>query len=431
MSTDERWATGSAEERRARALDAADPLARFRSRFHVPLHEDGQPVAYFCGNSLGLQPVGVQADVVAELEDWQTLAVRAHLEGRDPWYPYHRQFREPMARLVGARPEEVVLMNGLTVNLHLMMVSFYRPEGTRRRILMEDAAFSSDRYAVETQLRVHGVDPADGLIAVPATDGACLDEAEIERRIEDAGDTLALVLLGGVNFLTGQRLDLARIARAAHAVGARVGFDLAHAAGNVPLSLHDDGADFAVWCTYKYLNAGPGAVAGCFVHERHAHDRALPRFGGWWGYDPDTRFQLHLRPDFVPVASADGWQLSNPPILALAPLKASLALFDEAGLPALRAKSVALTGYLESLLDTLPAGRFRVLTPRDPERRGAQLSLQVEGGGARALEHRLMAQGIVCDAREPDVLRASPAPLYNTFQDVWRLAAALADEAAA
>ncbi|MEZ4415307.1 MAG: kynureninase [Gemmatimonadota bacterium] len=409
-------------------LDASDPLRGFRSRFHVPRHADGAPVAYLCGNSLGLQPKDVEADVQAELEDWRLLAVRAHLEGRHPWFPYHRQFRDAAARLVGALPGEVVMMNGLTVNLHLMMVTFYRPQGERRRILIEEPAFSSDRYAVETQLRVHGVDPAEGLIALPTRPGtALLEEADIERAIADAGPTLALVLLGGVNFLTGQRLDLERITRAAHAVGARVGFDLAHAAGNVPLRLHDWNVDFAAWCTYKYLNAGPGAVAGCFVHERHGVDRSLPRFGGWWGYDPQTRFQLQLAPNFVPVAGAEGWQLSNPPILALAPLRSSLALFEEAGMHALRAKSELLTGYLESLIDGIPGDRIQVLTPREPERRGCQLSIRIEGTDAKALEAWLVARGIVCDAREPDVLRAAPTPLYNTFHDAWRLAAALAE----
>ena len=416
-------------ERKALELDATDPLAVFRSRFHIPTDESGREVAYFCGNSLGLQPVAVQSDVDVELEDWRSLAVRAHLEGRNPWYSYHEQFREPGAAIVGALPHEVVFMNGLTANLHFLMVTFFRPEGGRRKILMEEPAFSSDRYAIETQLRVHGLDPTECLITVaPGEDGFTLSEDTIEQRIGEAGDALALVLLGGVNFLSGQCLDMARITRAGHAVGAMVGFDLAHAAGNVPLRLHDWDVDFAAWCTYKYLNAGPGAVAGAFIHDRHATNVRAPRFGGWWGYDPATRFQLQLRPDFEPVASADGWQLSNPPILAMAPLKASLALFGEAGIERLRSKSVGLTAFFEACLRTLGADRVQQLTPGAPERRGCQLSLRIHSGGARALEHRLLGRGIVCDAREPDVIRAAPTPLYNSHHDVWRLVAALAEE---
>ncbi len=424
------WEPGGSWEREAEALDAQDPLAGFRSRFHIPPGPNGVSAAYFCGNSLGLQPRGVDADLSAELGDWQRLAVRAHLEGRSPWYSYHMQFREPGARVVGARPHEVVFMNGLTTNLHLLMVSFFRPQGARRKILMEGPAFSSDRYALQTQLRVHGLDPEECLVALtPDESDVVLSEDAIERAIAELGDSLALVLLGGVNFLSGQCLDMERITAAGHAVGAVVGFDLAHAAGNVPLALHDWGVDFAAWCTYKYLNAGPGAVAGAFVHERHARKRDLPRFGGWWGYDPETRFQLQLRPDFVPVPSADGWQLSNPPILAMAPLRASLALFDEAGMDRLRRKSESLTGFLERCLDALPGRPYEILTPRDPARRGCQLSLRVRGGGARALEQRLLGRGVVCDAREPDVMRASPAPLYNSHHDVWRLVEALAVDA--
>jgi len=420
---------GGAWESTALDLDARDPLPSLRDRFHLPTDETGRDVAYFCGNSLGLQPRAVQHDVIVELEDWRSLAVRAHLEGRNPWYSYHEQFRAPGAAIVGGQPHEVVFMNGLTTNLHLLMVTFFRPDGQRRKILMEEPAFSSDRYAIETQLRVHGLDPAECLITVaPGEDGATLSEDTIERQIQEAGDTLALVMLGGVNFLSGQCLDMPRITRAGHRVGAVVGFDLAHAAGNVPLRLHDWNVDFAAWCTYKYLNAGPGAVAGAFVHERHAKNVSAPRFGGWWGYDPDTRFQLQLRPDFVPVASADGWQLSNPPILAMAPLKASLALFEEVGISRLREKSVRLTRFFEQCLVALGDDRVEQLTPREAEQRGCQLSLRLRSGGARALEHRLLARGIVCDAREPDVIRAAPTPLYNTHHDIWRLVTALAEE---
>ena len=410
---------------RAEALrrDADDPLAGFREHFRIPSGPDGTPSAYFCGNSLGLQPTAAHADVLAELEDWAQLGVRGHLEGRTPWYSYHERFRESGARVVGAEPGEVVMMNGLTVNLHLMMVSFYRPSGARTKILIEAPAFPSDRYAVETQIRLHGLDPKRELIEVSAPAGEyTVNEDDVVAEIERAGSELALVLVGGVNFLTGQRFDLERIAEAARAQGAVVGFDLAHAAGNVPLQLHDWNADFAVWCNYKYLNAGPGAVAGCFVHARH-HGEPFPGLAGWWGNDPATRFRMQLIPDFVPHGGAEAWQLSNPPILAMAPLKASMDLFDRAGIQALRTKSLELTGFLERLLDRHCGHELTIMTPRDPERRGCQLSLLVPDG-ART-QARLESAGVVTDFREPDVIRAAPTPLYNTFYDAWRLVAAL------
>jgi len=403
----------------ASRLDREDPLHSLRERFHIPAGPDSRPVRYFCGNSLGLMPRDATSFVNQELEDWAAHAVEGHFRAKTPWYRYHEHFREAGARLVGARAREVVMMNSLTVNLHLMMVSFFRPTRERFKILIEDPAFPSDLYAVKSQLDFHGIDPAEGLIQVKPREGeATLRTEHIEAVLEDEGDRVALVLIGGVNFFTGQLFDMARITAAARLKGCVVGYDLAHAAGNVPLALHEWGVDFAVWCSYKYLNAGPGAVAGCFVHERNAKKLDLPRFAGWWGNDPDTRFQMQLLPDFVPVASADGWQLSNPPILGLAPLHAALALFDEAGLPALRTKSERLTGYLESLLDRHPTDAFEMITPRDPAARGCQLSLLVRDRPKERFE-ALVKSGAVVDFREPDVIRVAPVPLYNTFEDVW------------
>lgn len=409
----------------ARRQDAEDSLAPYRERFHIPQREDQSPVLYFCGNSLGLQPRDVESAVLEELEDWRRLAVHAHFQGRHPWYSYHEIFRESGARLVGAKPGEVVMMNSLTANLHLMMVSFYRPTAERRKILVEDSAFPSDTYAVKSQLRFHGHDPEEDLIvAKPRAGESWIRTADIEGLIAEHGDQIALIMLGGVNYFSGQLFDLARITRAGHDRGCVVGFDLAHAAGNAELFLHDWDVDFAVWCSYKYLNSGPGAVAGCFVHERHAHDPTLPRFAGWWGNDPAQRFQMHLMADFIPHPGADGWQLSNPPILALAPLRVSLEIFDEVGMTALRAKSVRLTGYLEYLLDHVHGGRFEILTPRNSAERGCQLSIRIPGN-ARVVLDELEAAGVVCDFRAPDVIRVAPVPLYNRFEDVHRFAALL------
>lgn len=400
----------------------------FRDRFHLPLDAHGHPLTYLCGNSLGLQPKRAGELVREELEDWQRLAVHGHLEARRPWLPYHEAVREPLARLVGAEPLEVVAMNSLTVNLHLMMVSFYRPAGARRKIVIERGAFPSDHHAVVSQLAFHGVDPADGLIELTPRGGEhCLREDDVEALLERHGAEVALVLLPGVQYYTGQFVDLARLTRAARAQGCVVGVDLAHAAGNVPLALHDWGLDFAVWCHYKYCNAGPGAVGGCFVHARHADGFDGPRFAGWWGHDPASRFQM--LPGFIPQRGADGWQLSNPPILSLAPVLASLELFDEAGgVAALRPHSVKLTGLLERLLDKRVGDRVELLTPREPERRGCQLSLRLRGDGdGRAVFDALGRRGIVCDWREPDVIRVAPTPLYNTAEEVEFFVACLAD----
>ena len=403
----------------ATVLDGRDPLQGFRDRFLIPRH-DGDEQAYFCGNSLGLQPRAVRDALLQELDDWAALGVEAHFRGRHPWMPYHAELRDGLATLVGAQPSEVVAMNSLTANLHLLMVSFYRPTAERPAILIEAGAFPSDRYGVQSQVRFHGFDPDTDVIELAGDepDGTISMQA-IERVLAEHGHRIALVLWPGVQYRTGQAFDLEAITRLALARGCVVGFDLAHAAGNLPLALHDSGADFAAWCHYKYVNAGPGAVAGAFVHERHARtDR--PRFAGWWGHDQATRFRMG--PEFVPTPGADGWQLSNPPILALAPVRVSLELFAEAGMDRLRAKSLQLTGYLERRVREELADTLQIVTPREPERRGCQLSLRVAGGRehGRALFEFLESRGVVGDWREPDVIRISPVPLYNRFADVDR-----------
>ena len=405
----------------ASALDAADPLHALRSEFHIPRHE-GREQAYFCGNSLGLQPKAARGYVEEVLEKWAVEAVEGHFTGSGQWMPYHALVRNGLAAAVGALPSEVVAMNSLTANLHLMMVSFYRPTPERPAILMEAGAFPSDRYALESQVRFHGFNPDTDLIEVqPDEPDGTLSMAAIEQAIAEHGPRLALVLWPGVQYRTGQAFDMAEIVRLGHAAGAVVGFDHAHAAGNLPLRLHDAGADFAVWCHYKYMNAGPGAVAGCFVHERHARtDR--PRFAGWWGHEQDSRFRMG--PEFVPTPGAEGWQLSNPPILGLAPLRASLALFERAGMDALRARSERLTAYLQALIEARLSPVLQIVTPCEASRRGAQLSLRVRAGreAGRDLFAHLARNGVLGDWREPDVIRISPAPLYNNHADVLRFA---------
>lgn len=407
-------------ESEALTLDARDPLAPLRDEFLIPRHTDGAEQAYFCGNSLGLQPRATRQALLDELDDWRDLAVEAHFRGKHPWMPYHELVRENLAAVVGALPHEVVAMNSLTANLHLMMVSFYRPTRERHAILIEKSAFPSDHHAVASQIRFHGYDPATAKIELEGDEpGGAISFEAIARALDEHGERIALVLLPGVQYLSGQAFDLRAITAAAQAKGCAVGFDLAHAVGNLPLQLHDSGCDFAVWCSYKYLNSGPGAVAGCFVHERHAR-ADLPRFAGWWGHDPSTRFQMG--PQFAASAGADGWQLSNPPILALAPLRVSLELFRRAGMAALREKSIALTGYFESLIRSELAGVIEITTPGEPERRGCQLSLRVRGPreAGRSLYDHLHADGIVVDWREPDVIRAAPTPLYNRHSDCLR-----------
>lgn len=400
----------------ANARDAADPLRAFRDEFMIPPHE-GRDSTYFCGNSLGLQPRAVREAVNAELDYWGELGVEGHFKGRLPWMDYHEFVRDDLAAVVGAKPAEVVAMNTLGVNLHLMMVSFYQPTTERPAILIEAGAFPTDRYAVESQVRFHGFDPATALIELEADEpNGIVSMAAIERTLAEHGSRIALVMLPGVQYRTGQAFDLKTITALGHQHGCTVGFDLAHAVGNLPLRLHDSNADFAIWCSYKYLNSGPGAVGGAFVHERHA-TAVLPRFAGWWGHDKNTRFQMG--PEFVPTAGADGWQLSNPPILALAPMRVSLEIFRRAGMDALREKSLQLTGYLEWLVQTELADILQVVTPPQTERRGAQLSIRVIAGRerGRALFAYLMAHGVIGDWREPDVIRISPAPLYNRFAD--------------
>jgi kynureninase len=410
------------DEAFARHLDDTDPLKSYRDQFHIPGRADGRPSIYFCGHSLGLQPRGARAFIEQELDNWAKLGVEAHFRGRSPWYSYHELFRDSGARLVGALPGEVVFMNSLTVNLHLMMMTFYRPWRGRSLIVTDEPSFPSDLYAVKSQIRHHGLEPAETLVTVrPRLGENHVREEDLEALLDQRGKEVALVLWNGVNFLTGQRFDIARIAAAAHRHGCVAGFDLAHAAGNVPLDLHDAQADFAVWCSYKYLNSGPGAVAGCFVHERHGRKIDLPRLAGWWGNDPATRFQMQLQPEFVAHLGADGWQISNPPIFSMAPLRAALAQFDAAGMPALRAKSERLTAYLLYLLDRIQPKPFELLTPLAALQRGNQLSLLINER-PRALLTALESAGVVVDFREPNVIRVAPAPMYNTYHEIWRFA---------
>jgi kynureninase len=424
--------TGGPGERDALAADARDTTCR-RAEFLLPPSPASArhpEVAYFAGNSLGLQPRATRAAVLAELDDWALHAVEGHHRATHPWLPYHAELREDAAALVGAAPEETVVMNSLTVNLHLMMATFYRPEGERTRILIEDHAFSSDSYAVRSQAVHHGLDPDETVVRLRPRPGEdCLRTEDVVDHLAREGHRVALVLLGGVNYLTGEFLDIPAITAAGHAAGCRVGWDLAHAVGNVPLALHDWDVDFAAWCSYKYLNAGPGAVAGCFVHRRHVTDPDLPRLAGWWSTEQATRFEM--RPEPVPVPTADAWQISNPPILAMAPVRVSLRMFAETGMAALRERSLALTGHLERLLTEVARDRpLEIVTPADPARRGAQLSLRVTGGiDAADLADRLHeVHGVLADVRRPDVIRLAPVPMYSTFHDCWRAADALAAE---
>ncbi|WP_246486612.1 kynureninase [Kribbella qitaiheensis] len=408
------------------ALDKADP--GHRELFDIPPVADGYypDVAYFAGNSLGLRPKATRAELLEDLDSWAALGVEGHVEATRPWLPYHELLTGSAARLVGALPGETVVMNSLTVNLHLLMVSFYRPAADRFRIVIEDSAFPSDSYAVRSQARFHGFDPDDAVVRLKPRDGEdCLRTADVLAQLTP---DVALVLLGGVNYLTGQLMDIPTITTAGHAAGAVVGWDLAHAAGNVPLSLHDWDVDFAAWCSYKYLNSGPGALAGAFVHERHLGDPALQRFEGWWSTEASTRFEMTA--ESRPPASADAWQVSNPPIFSMSPVRTSLELFDKVGIGVLRERSLRLTAYLERLLaDVTPGRPLQVITPTDPAERGAQLSLRIGGDRtagelAKALRFGF---GVIADAREPDVLRLAPVPLYSLYHDCWRAARALAE----
>ena len=404
----------------ARAQDEADPLRAYRDQFHFPELGTAELV-YFTGHSLGLQPKTVRAAVELELDEWAKYGVEGHFHSTNPWYSYHERLTPPMAGLVGAHDSEVVCMNSLTTNLHLLFVSFYRPSRDRYKIISEAKMFPSDRYLLETQASFHGFDPDDAIIEVAPRDGEWLiREEDILATIDANADALALVFFGGVNYFTGQLFDMPQLAAAAHDVGAVAGFDLAHAAGNVPLALHDWGVDFAAWCSYKYLNSSPGNVGAIFVHERHGRDFELPRFGGWWGHDKTTRFQM--KPGFQPMAGAEGWQLSNVPILGMSAMKASLDVFTDAGMPALRGKSEKLTGYLEFTVDRLteefPDAGIDMITPRDPTRRGCQLSIDISGR-ERKLFDDMITTGVIADFREPCIIRMAPVPLYNSFEDVY------------
>ncbi|MFN8518538.1 MAG: kynureninase [Chloroflexota bacterium] len=410
-----------ATEAAARAADAADPLTRLRGLFLVPRASDGSEAVYLAGHSLGVQPRAARDAVLAELDTWASHGVEGHFRPGAAWVEADGIMRERTARLVGARPHEVVTMNTLTVNLHLLLASFLRPTRERNVVIIESPIFPSDRYAIESQLRHHGLDPARHLVVVgPRSGEATLRHEDLESAIAEAGDHLALTLFAGVNYATGQRLDIARLTAAAHAVGALAGWDLAHAAGNVPLALHDADVDFAVWCTYKYLDGGPGAIAQAFVHERHGLDRATPRLAGWWGNDPSTRFRM--ADVFEPGQGADGWRLSNPPILSLAPVSVALAMFDDVGMAALRERSLRLTAAFEAYLAAL-APAATVLTPTDPAQRGAMLSVRLPD--ARATLAALEDQGIIADFREPDIIRMAPVPLANSHLDAFRAAAAI------
>jgi kynureninase len=410
----------SADIATARALDAADPLASMRAQFFVPKTTSGADSIYFCGHSLGLQPVKTAQYIEEELESWRRLGVEGHFSGTRPWVSYHEPLTAGLAHLAGALPLEVVAMNSLTVNLHLLLASFYRPTRERPKLLIEAAAFPSDRYAVASQVRWHGFDPGKDVIEFGDADAQLiLNEDALCAELERRGSEIAVVLLPAVQYLTGQVLDCKRIARVARAQGCIVGLDLAHAIGNIPLALHDWDIDFAVWCSYKYLNAGPGALGGCFVHERHARAFDLPRLAGWWGHDKKTRFDMPAA--FVPLPGAEGWQLSNPSIFAAAPLLASLEVFRSVSGEQLREKSRALTGLLERLLLERLQHQVEILTPNAPERRGCQLSLRLNTPRdvAKRIHEQLNATGVICDWREPNVIRVAPVPLYNRFVEVW------------
>jgi kynureninase len=410
----------------ARERDSADPLRTFRTEFHFPKHE-GRDVLYFTGNSLGLQPMAASDALKQELDDWARFGVEGHFRAKHPWYSYHEELTPSLARLVGALPEEVVAMNQLTSNLHFLMVSFYRPTGKRKKILTEQRPFPSDTYAFASQIAFHGGDPETDLIEVQTRAGEhTLRTEDIVAKINELGEELALVCFGGVNFYTGQAFDMAAITQAAHAVGATAGYDLAHAAGNLHLHLHDWNVDFACWCSYKYLNSGPGSVAGAFVHQRHL-GKDLPLFAGWWGHDKAERFTMERT--FKPMSTAEAWQVSNAPVFSMAVHRVALEQFDRAGIVKLRAKSEQLTAYLAFIIADVAertGTQLEVITPSDPMQRGCQLSILAHGHG-KALFNRITARGVVADWREPNVIRMAPVPLYNSFEDVWRFGQVLTE----
>ena len=407
----------------ARSLDQKDVLRSYRNAFYIPRDVSGNEWLYFTGNSLGLQPKTTKAAIEQELNDWANLGVEGHLDAKNPWMPYHEFLTESMAKIVGAKPIEVVVMNTLTANLHFLMASFYSPTEKRHKILIESDAFPSDRYAVQSQLEFHGYDPEACLIEwTPRAGETLLHLQDLETILDEQGEEIALILIGGVNYYTGQSFDLKKIAEMGHAKECKVGIDLAHGAGNIQPDLHNSGVDFAAWCTYKYLNAGPGSLGGVFVHERYAHDKTLKRFAGWWSQNKDTRFDMRKPLDLIP--GAEGWQLSNPPILSMAAIKASLDLFNEVGMDALRQKSVQLTAYLEYLINNLDHPDVEIISPKDPAQRGCQLSIRVKNAD-QTLHKRLTENHVITDWREPGVIRCAPVPLYNSFEDVFGMVAIL------
>lgn len=409
----------------ATEMDNQDSLKNYRNLFHIPKHTDGKDVLYFCGNSLGLQPKSTASYMQQELEDWKNFGVEGHFHAKNAWMPYHEFFSKKLSKLVGAQEHEVVVMNTLTTNLHLMMVSFYRPTAKRHKIVIEKAAFPSDKYAVSSQIRFHGYNPEESLIQLaPRAGEETLRMEDIENVLRANGDEIALVMLGGVNYYTGQFFDLEYITKIGHEIGALVGFDLAHAVGNVVLKLHDWNVDFAVWCHYKYLNSGPGAIAGAFVHDKHLHDPNIPRFEGWWGHDKKVRFLMG--DTFQSMPSAESWQLSNAPVFSMAPILASLEIFDQVGMEKLNEKSSKLTAYLEFLLKQIKTDRIRIITPKNQKDRGCQLSIQVQNGN-KELFNKITEKGIIADWREPDVIRVAPVPLYNSFTDAYLFAQTLSN----
>nr|MBS0036575.1 kynureninase [Saprospiraceae bacterium] len=399
-------------------MDRKDPLASLRNEFNLPAEFKGKPCIYLCGNSLGLQPKKAGEYVRMEMEKWAEMGVEGHVKGKYPWMPYHEFLTEKMSAIVGGEKDEVVVMNSLSVNLHLLMVSFYRPTPKKYKILIEYNPFPSDRYAVESQAKFHGIDPADAILELKPEKGTSnVSKEHIERVFEEHGHEIAMTLIGGVNYYSGQYYDIPFLTQLAHRHGAVAGFDLAHGAGNVPLQLHDWGVDFAAWCSYKYLNSGPGAVSGVFVHQRHKNNFDLPRFAGWWGHDKESRFEMG--PEFIPIPGAEGWQLSNPPILPMACMQASLEIFDRAGMKSLRQKSEKLTALCEKLINDFSGERIELITPTNPDERGSQLSIRVIHSNKK-LFNSISQMGVVADWREPDVIRIAPAPLYNTFEEVYR-----------
>ena len=403
----------------AKQLDQEDPISYLRNEFHIPRDKDGKEWLYFTGNSLGLQPKITSKYIEQELDDWANFGVEGHFEAKNPWLSYHELLTDTMAKVVGAKPVEVVVMNTLTTNLHLLMVSFYQPSKTKYKIIIESDAFPSDRYAVQSQLSFHGFDPEEALIEWKPKEGKELLELEDLKSILDSqGDEVALLLIGGVNYYTGQYLDIKKIAELGHAKKCMVGIDLAHGAGNIQPNLHDSSIDFAAWCTYKYLNSGPGSLSGLFVHEKHAQRKDLPRFAGWWNHNKETRF--NMRQPFDVMDGAEGWQLSNPPILSMAAIKASLDIFEKVGMDALVKKSKKLTGFFEYLVNEIASDTIKIITPTNPNERGCQLSLQVKNAD-KNLHKKLTENNIITDWREPDVIRCAPVPMYTSFEDVYHM----------